>query len=86
MTYKRTGYKPGGIRLGEVRPVTIDSLYRLNYEEKKKQRMGEKAYKLEKAIYRQLYRLANKEKINEQQKIARHRRKTFKEAGLFTAN
>ena len=86
MAYKRTGYRPGGIRLGEVRPVTVESLYRMKYEANKKQEMGEKAYKLEKAIYRQLYRLVNREKLNEQANIARHRRKTFNEAGLFTTN
>lgn len=68
-----TGYKPGRPRTGEVRPLTIGSLYSTKCRQKKSKE-DPVAYYIHQRIYAQLYYLANKDRIQSLAKAGRQRK------------
>ena len=74
MTNVSTGYAMGRPRKGEVRPLTIGGLRSAKWREDQLKKNA-KAYRMQQAIFQQLYRKANPELRRTQQNAANARRK-----------
>ena len=81
-TYKPTGFPKGRPRNGEIRPATPGGVHQKEFRAERK---DDPEYKNQRALYSQLWKLANSERSREISRNSYRRAKTWSEAnGKFS--